>query len=85
MILLTVTRKYQSDFIFCIDLGLDLPQTIVVFDRQNTDYLESIYLEAVAQSSSMKKVFLKFLQNWESTCAGVSSLIKFQVGGLLLY
>ena len=82
MILLTVIRKYQSEFIFCIDLRLDLPKTIVVFGRENTDCLESIYIEVVAQSSSMKKMFLTFLQNWESTCAGVSSLIKFQVGGL---
>ena len=82
MILLTAIKKYQSEFLFCIDLRLDLLETIVVFGRQNTDCLESMYIEVVAQSSSMKKVFVTFLQNWESTCAGVSSLIKFQVGGL---
>ena len=47
MILLTVTRKIQSDFILCIDLTLGLPQTIVVFGRQNTE----LFGEYISRSS----------------------------------
>ena len=40
------------------------------------------YREAVAQRSSVKKVFLEISQNWqENTCARVSFLIKLQVSG----
>ena len=42
--------------------------------------------EVVAQGFSVKKVFLKILQNLqENTCIGVSFLIKLQASSLQLY
>ena len=43
------------------------------------DFFNFLYSEAVAQTCSVKKVFLEILQNsQESTCARVSFLIKLQ-------
>ena len=80
MILLTIKR--QVDFIFYIDAAYRYrsPQTNTVLSRPNTDPLKNTHLKIVAQSSSIKKVFLKVLQNFqEKTCSGVSFLIKLYV------
>ena len=64
MVLLTVTRKYQSDFIFCIDLALDLPQTIAVFGRENTELFgEYIFRSSCPElfyEKGVLKIFGKF-------------------------
>ena len=66
-----LTIKSQTDFIFCIDVALDLPQLQCLVNNR-LSCLENIYLEVVAQSSSMKMLFLKILRNLENNCAGVS-------------
>ena len=49
-------------------------------------YRKKNYLEAVAQTCSVKKVFLEISENsQENTCARVSILIKLQASGLQLY
>ena len=46
----------------------------------------SIIIEVVAQTYSVKKVFLEISQNSQgSTCARVSFLIKLQASGVQLY
>ena len=50
-----------------------------------SDLLRPRNTEAVAQKCSVKKVFLKILQNsQENTCARVSFLIKLQASSTLL-
>ena len=49
-------------------------------------FIDGITLEAVVQRCSVKKVFLKILQNLqENTCTRVPFLIKLQVLCLQLY
>ena len=79
-----LTLKSQIDFIFCIDVALDLPQQLYCLVDKTQSCLENIYLEGVTQSSSMKKVSLKFSQNLENTSAEVSFLIKLQAESLQL-
>ena len=76
--------KNKIDFIFYIDVDLDLPkQLLYLVDK--TLCLENTYLEVVALSSSIKKTFLNIFQNLENTCAGVSFLIKLQARSVQLH
>ena len=48
--------------------------------------LESLVIEEIAQTCSIKKVFLEIRKNsQENTCARVSISIKLQAWGLQLY
>ena len=60
------------------DIDLDLPKQLQYLVDKTLCCLENIYLEVVALTSSMKKMFLNIFQNLENTCAGVSFLIKLQ-------
>ena len=62
--------KSQIDFTFYVDVALDLPKQFQCLADQTKNCLENVYLKVVAQSSPMKKVFLKTLKNLENTCAG---------------
>ena len=61
-------KKKPNWLYFLYDVALDLPKQLQ-FLVGKTICLENVYLEVVAQSSSMKKLFLKILQNLENTCA----------------
>ena len=71
-----LTLKSEIDFIFYNDVALDLPIQLQCLVDKTLGCLENINLEIVGQSSPMKKIFLKILQNLESICAGVCFLIN---------
>ena len=60
------------DFMFYADVDLDLLKRLQCLVDKTLCCLENIYLEVVALSSSLKKMFLNISQNLENTCAGVS-------------
>ena len=49
--------KSQIDFVFYIDTAFDLPKQLQCLVVKTLICLENIYLEGVAQSSSVKKLF----------------------------
>ena len=79
--------KSQTDFIFYIDIALDLPKHLWCWVDKTLSCLENIYLD-IAWSLLWKLLEnlenLK-LQNLEKTCAAVSFLIKLQAESLQLY
>ena len=83
--MIVLNYKKSIHLIFYNDVALDLPKRLQCLVDKRLSCLENIYLEVVAQSSLMKKVFFKTLQNFENTCAGVSFLMKLQAGSLQLY
>ena len=72
--LLSVLANYKKSnwFYFLYWCSLRFPKQLQCLVYKTLRCLENIYLEVVAQSSSMKKVFLKILLNLERKCAGVS-------------
>ena len=58
-----LTIESQIDFTFYTDVPLNLPKQLQYLVDGTLSCLEIIYLEVVVQSSPMKKVFLKTLQN----------------------
>ena len=67
-------------------LIVDILSRTYIFLTNNFDKKRQQLSEAAIHSSSVKKVFLKVLQNsQESTCAKVSFLIKLQARGLHFY
>ena len=61
-------------------------QFIVIIMNIINKILESLVIEEIAQTCSVKKVFLEIRKNsQENTCARVSISIKLQAWGLQLY
>lgn len=86
-----ITIKSQTDFInwfyFLYSYNLRSPHTLAVFSRQNSE-LFGEYVFRISPPEPfffMKKLFLKFLRNFENTCTRVLFLIKLQAGKLYLY
>ena len=80
-----LTVKIKIDLIFYIKVAFDFLKQFQCLVDKTLSCVESKYLEVVAQSSSMKIIFLEISQNLENTCAGVSFLIKLKAGNLQLH
>ena len=71
-----LTIKSQIDFIFYIDAVLDLAEQLQCLVDETLSCLENMYLEEVAQSTPMKKIFLKTLQIFENTWSHFENILE---------
>ena len=74
----------QIDFIFFIDIALDLPKQLQCFLDKTLSCLDNVYLEVATQSSSMKKAFLKSFATFGEHLCWSPFLIKWEAGSIKL-